>query len=77
MHQISLFKMLKTVEDNLINKEITTSKLLNHRFFDFIQFNNDIFNIDLKELDFRNIKNLNENFNWNNLEKRIFEGEFS
>ena len=51
--------------NNFINKEITASKLYNHQLFEFIEKTDDIFKIDLKDLDFRNIKDLEENFDWN------------
>ena len=51
------------------NFEITAAKLFSNNLFNYIDIDtdNDIFSIDLKSLDFRKIKNLEEEFDWNNL----------
>jgi len=63
---------LENIEDgrnNNDNFEITASKLISYDLFNYINIDidNDIFSIDLKSLEFRNIKNLEKEFDWNNL----------
>jgi tRNA threonylcarbamoyladenosine biosynthesis protein TsaB len=72
---------LENIEDgrnNNDNFEITASKLISNTLFDYIDIDTDtdIFSIDLKSLEFRNIKNLEEEFTWNDLDNIYLKVNF-
>ena len=70
------FDNLNEGRQNNLNFELTASKLASSFLFNYIDLNEDIFKINLQSLDFRDIKNIENTFNWENLENAYLKINF-
>ena len=70
------FDNLNDGRNNILNFELTASKLSSFELFNYIDLNEDIFKINLESLDFRDVKNIENTFDWQNLENAYLKINF-
>lgn len=65
-----------SLNNNLQNKEITASKLKTLNLFNNITLDQEWFKLNLLNLDFRNVKDISQRFNWDDLENVYLKVNF-